>query len=881
MTLKSSCLAFACALAAAAAPGNGFVPVGDAWTGVNLHHEYKGATGTVTRAGNGWKIHYDFTGGGHGMGMIVAPKAPIWARAIAFDACHGAGHAMAILMTDSAGQTFRKVARPAPHARHTFVCDTRTGWGLHWGGPNDGQIRFPVRSFEINIDRFTKGVPGPTEVGDVLVRNIAYEAFSPEERAQAARYAGSPGVRYTVTDFSPGDRFSAGPRAFYRGDFAGNCGQALADGTLEVDFAHENQVTLFNEIPVWGRPMEFLLTVEAPAEAAGTEFLLGFRGGKPLVFNSFGKLRPPVPGSTRIYQTLSMPGPCNALGWKASEKGTPGLARSKRVMRVTVAKGDAPARKFTFRLVRLEAVVPTQFGAVQAVPLLATPPVGATPPRQLAIGYLNLKAEVRRGEVRVALRDWEGRDLGTGRASVPATPPGGRAQVFVDLPEVSEGLNFVSYNYAFIEDGRPVADIPSGNICWTRPLADGGSSEKRPGLPWGMGVYIHRSEDLFAYASGYTSPTNAAALARMDRRAALAQAAGVKWERAEIKPSQIAYAKGKYDFSYYERLFDIADRHGISCCWLFSHYWPVGYKPYTQECYDAYVETVRRTVEHFKGRVKYCEIWNEPNIGFWTGPKEDYVKLVNAAHRVIKEVDPEIRVIACSTAGVDLKFIDMCITNNMAYDDISIHTYRANPEERQFLADLASVTNRAHGNPSWITEMGWPTGCDNGTVPERDQAGKYARAYMTAAGSGMIHSIYGYNFVDDGFNVLERENNFGILRRDLTPKPAYRALAKVCRTFDRGTPSLESVKLSGCEAWIFRMGGRSAVWATERVRLAVRTDSSAKVTNLMDERISGGSAFSFMTVDPLAPAFFDANVRAVSEDSTAAPSATTSLPITF
>ena len=195
------------AILTSAAHGD-FVPITNAWTGVNLHPEYKGATGTLTRVENGWNIHYDFTDGGHGMGMTVTPKSPIWARSIAFDARHGNGHAICLLMTDSAGQTFRKVARPAPNDWHRFVCDTRTGWGLHWGGPGDGEVRFPVRSFEINIDRFAKGSPGPTEVGDVQVKNIVYEAFSPEERIQNARYAGLPGVRYTITDFTPGDRFS-------------------------------------------------------------------------------------------------------------------------------------------------------------------------------------------------------------------------------------------------------------------------------------------------------------------------------------------------------------------------------------------------------------------------------------------------------------------------------------------------------------------------------------------------------------------------------------------------------------------------------------------------------------------------------------------------
>ena len=859
-----------CALACLAAPDGARHALDDAKIGLNCHPEYKGAAGTVAREGNGWRIHYDFSGGGHGLGMIVQPKEQIWARTIFFDAFHNEGHAIAVLMTDAAGQTFRKVALRVPGAWRKFACDTCSGWGFHWGGPNDGEVRFPIRMFEINVDRSKKGVPDPQDVGDVRIRNIAYEEIPSAERAEIVRQqAASSGVRYTITDFSPGDRFSAGPRAFYRSGDGG--GRALADGRLEIDFAREPRVALCNEIPVWGLPEEFLLTVEAPAEAAGAELELGIRVGKQLVFNSFGQLRPPVPGRKRIYQTLSMPGLCNVFGWE-EKKRAPGLARSKRVMQVVVKKGNAPAKRLEFRLVRLEAVVSGHAGVgIVAPPLLATPPAGLTPPRQLSVGYLNLKDAPRgKGEIHVTMRDWEGRELGTGRAPVPVTPSGARTQVSVELPDVPAGLNFISYDCVLFEDGRPVAGVPPGNVCWTRPLADGGSSELRPDLPWGMGVYIHRSADRYAYASGYATPTNAAALAQMEQRAALAQAAGIKWERMEIKPSQIAYAKGQYDFSCYDKMFEIAERHGLTCCGLLSHYWPVGYKPYTQACYDAYVETARRTAEHFRGCIRFWEVWNEPNADYWAGPKEDYAKMVDAVFRAIKSVDPEARVIACSTGGIDLKFIDMCIGKGMSFDDLSIHPYRKKVEERRFLDELASVTNRAHGNPSWPTEMGWPTGYDNSTCSERAQAGNYACAYLTAAGSGTIRAIFGYDFVDDGFNVLERENNFGIVRRDLTPKPAYRAVAKICRTFMKGTASLESAKLPGGEAWIFRMGGKSAVWTTRPARLAVRTDSPATVTNLMDEETGRGQTLSVVSVGQHAPAFFDVNVLSVSSDGVAA-----------
>ena len=80
-----------CAAAVLTAAAHGaFVPITNAWTGVNLHPEYKGATGSLTRVASGWNIHYDFTGGGHGMGMIVAPKSPIWARSIARESARDA-----------------------------------------------------------------------------------------------------------------------------------------------------------------------------------------------------------------------------------------------------------------------------------------------------------------------------------------------------------------------------------------------------------------------------------------------------------------------------------------------------------------------------------------------------------------------------------------------------------------------------------------------------------------------------------------------------------------------------------------------------------------------------------------------------------------------
>jgi xylan 1,4-beta-xylosidase len=75
----------------------------------------------------------------------------------------------------------------------------------------------------------------------------------------------------------------------------------------------------------------------------------------------------------------------------------------------------------------------------------------------------------------------------------------------------------------------------------------------------------------------------------------------------------------------------------------------------------------------------YFEVWNEPNIDFWTGePKEEtYYDLYDVAASAIKDVNPRLRVGGPATARaawVD-RFIRHCVENNVPADFVSTHVY--------------------------------------------------------------------------------------------------------------------------------------------------------------------------------------------------------------
>jgi hypothetical protein len=75
----------------------------------------------------------------------------------------------------------------------------------------------------------------------------------------------------------------------------------------------------------------------------------------------------------------------------------------------------------------------------------------------------------------------------------------------------------------------------------------------------------------------------------------------------------------------------------------------------TEEETERYLEFVRFTVRHFRDRVRYYEIWNEPNIRDtiqWI-EVEDYINLVRRAVAVIREEYPEARIVVGSTSSFD------------------------------------------------------------------------------------------------------------------------------------------------------------------------------------------------------------------------------------
>lgn len=233
-----------------------------------------------------------------------------------------------------------------------------------------------------------------------------------------------------------------------------------------------------------------------------------------------------------------------------------------------------------------------------------------------------------------------------------------------------------------------------------------------------------------------SSPFGIQAGTLVDSLVAKAAEIGVKWTRLGASWPSIEKEKGIYNWEETDKAFDIALVNGITPFVtigggnkLYSKLTTYedkqlaeiyGYKPEPPIAdalaMQAYLNFVRAVVSRYKDKIKYWEIWNEPNHrNYWgTEPNgNDYGNLIIETAKVIKEVDPNCRLIGGAMAGIDAKFADdFLVTGSYKYlDIISYHNYGAVPEERVYLAiELWQVINKYKPELElWQGECGYPS----------------------------------------------------------------------------------------------------------------------------------------------------------------------------
>lgn len=264
------------------------------------------------------------------------------------------------------------------------------------------------------------------------------------------------------------------------------------------------------------------------------------------------------------------------------------------------------------------------------------------------------------------------------------------------------------------------------------------------------------------------------------------------WAYVERQPNQL-----KIEPSWQRYLKETA-RHGLSTQFILGYgnqHHGDGEKPRSEPVRAAYNRYVDFVTESLKGQVAYYEIWNEWDVENPRDPAftQDYARLIADAAGIIRQRDPAATVLAgaVTSQGIESGFALRLLENGLmqSVDGLSLHPYvhcrgwRRNTPEAwiDWMAEVDKELTRAAGRPVplYLTEMAWPSHQGACGIDETLQAAYLARAFFLARTLPNIKGMWWYDFRNDGTDKTEREHNFGLVRQDFTPKPAYPVLAAI------------------------------------------------------------------------------------------------------
>jgi hypothetical protein len=377
----------------------------------------------------------------------------------------------------------------------------------------------------------------------------------------------------------------------------------------------------------------------------------------------------------------------------------------------------------------------------------------------------------------------------------------------VPLPEA---LPPASTQWRLVDDRRQVVQttaLPAG-AAEARGMIEPGPLEigwyrlefgttNRPDLAWTTLAVLGRLRQAVPADSPIAVDSAAAWFAQdntrqQQRLANLAALAGVSWVRDRLRWRDLQPQPGalKAPPTTYDTSAEAHSEAGLQVLQVF-HDTP----SWTRERDDGgggLAGDLRRVFEfgralavRFRGRIGAWEPWNEANVATFGGHTVDQMcSWQKAAWLGFKAGDPDVIVGWNASAAVPTPAHTEGVLANETwpyFDTYNIHTY----DWSHAYTDLwKPAREAAAGRPLWITEadrgtphLKNPPWFDQDPRLERLKAEWMAQAFASSLFAGArrhFHFILGNYQEPNGVQ-------FGLLRLDLTPRPAYAALAAVGR----------------------------------------------------------------------------------------------------
>jgi hypothetical protein len=217
---------------------------------------------------------------------------------------------------------------------------------------------------------------------------------------------------------------------------------------------------------------------------------------------------------------------------------------------------------------------------------------------------------------------------------------------------------------------------------------------------------------------------------------------GAPWIVEYFPWGYIEANEGQYDWGHADLVVAHAERQGLNIIARLG-FVPEWARPrnsatsYLDEArYEYFAEFVAQFIAHFKGRIHYIVVWNEPNLNFEWGYRgispEGYTRMLATVYARAKQADPSIKILAGALAPTlappgsadamsDLEYLQKMYDAGAQnyFDVLAVHAYgwtspadeapatnRVNFRRTELLHEIM-LRNGDAGKRVMITEGGW------------------------------------------------------------------------------------------------------------------------------------------------------------------------------
>ncbi len=403
---------------------------------------------------------------------------------------------------------------------------------------------------------------------------------------------------------------------------------------------------------------------------------------------------------------------------------------------------------------------------------------------------------------------------------------GGLAFFLLRTPPARQWLWQQTGEEAFLPQVKGLTDRAGDQLRPRLALAPDAVTAYGDVNPFGVNVFLEQEVDP----------------AKRERAVQMAAEAGFHWLRQEF-PWEDIEIHGKGDFQdrrheparsaweKYDYIVALAEKYGLELivrisnppAWSRAQGDAVGsYAP--PDDYQDFADFVAAVVSRYRGRVRYYQLWNEPNIypewgGYPISP-EEYTELLKLGATAARAADPDVVIIAGALAATinlqpdapppanslnDLLFLQRMYDAGAApyFDIVAAQGYGlfSGPTDRrmhprvmnfgrpQFIRDVMVRNGDAH-KPLWISEMNWnaaPEGVEPryGRVSLEQQARYLPLAYERIRREwpwvGVANTWFLKRATDEWERNGQPEAYFRLLAPDFTPMPVYQSIQAYIR----------------------------------------------------------------------------------------------------